>query len=54
MQCERSCNISIFVFFQIAVVFVLGNQDRSTSSLQSDLESKEENGAVLIAKNGTK
>ena len=54
MQCEWSCNVSIFVFFQIAFVFVLGNQDPSTSSLQSDLESEEENGAVLTAKDGTK
>ena len=54
MQCEWSCNVSIFVFFQIAFVFVLGNQDPSTSSLQSDLESEEENGAVLTAKDGSK
>ena len=54
MQCEWSCNVSIFVFFQIAFVFVLDNQDPSTSSLQSDLESGEENGAVLTAKDVTK
>ena len=42
------------MFFQIAFVFVLGNQDSSTSSLQSDLESDEDDGAVFTAKNGTK
>ena len=33
---------------------MLGNQDPSTSSLQSDLEFDEKDGAVLTAKNGTK
>ena len=42
------------MFFQLHLFFVLGNQDPSTSSLQSDLESDEEDGAVLTAKNGTK
>ena len=55
LYCGWSCNVSIFVFFQIAYLFfVLGHQDPSTSSLQSDLESDEENGAVLTAKNDTK
>ena len=54
MQCEWSCNVSIFVFFQIAFVFLLVNQDSSISSLQSDLESAEEDGTVLTAKDGTK
>ena len=54
MQCKWSCNVSIFVFFQIAFVFVLGNQDPSTSSLQSNLESEKEDCAVLTAKIGTK
>ena len=55
MQCEWSCNVSIFcVFSNCICFFVLGNQDPSTSSLQSDLESEEENGAVLTAKDGTK
>ena len=55
LYCGWSCNVSIFVFFQIAYLFfVFGNQDPSTSSLQSDLESDEENGAVLTAKNDTK
>ena len=34
--------------------FVLGNQNPSTNSLQSDLESDEEDDTVLIAKNSTK
>ena len=54
MQCEWSCNVSIFVFFKLHLFFVLGNQEPSTSSLQSDLESEEEDGAVLTAKDGTK
>ena len=33
---------------------MLDNQDPSTSNLQSDLESEEENDAVLTAKDGTK
>ena len=33
---------------------MLGNQDPSTSSLQSDLESEEDDDAVLTAKDGTK
>ena len=33
---------------------MLDNQDPSTSSLQSESESDEEDGAVLTAKNGTK
>ena len=41
-------------FFKLHLFFVLGNQDPSTSSLQSDLDSDEEDGAVLTAKNGTK
>ena len=54
MRCRWSCNVSIFVFFKLNLVFVLGNQNPSTSSLQSDLESDDENGAVLTAKIGTK
>ena len=46
--------MSLFLcFFKLHLFFVLGNQDPSTSSLQSDLES-EENGAVLTTKEGTK
>ena len=42
------------MFFQIAFVFVLGIQDPSTSSLQNNLESDEEDGTVLTAQDGTK
>ena len=47
--------MSLFLcfFFKLHLFFVLGNQDSSISSLQSDLES-DEDGTVLIAKNGTK
>ena len=47
--------MSLFLcFFQLHLFFVLGSQDLSTSSLQSDLESDEEDSTVLIAKNSTK
>ena len=47
--------MSLFLcFFKLHLFFVLGNQDSSTSSLQSDLESDEDDGAVLTAKDGTK
>ena len=39
-------------FFKLHLFFALGNQDPSLSSLQSDLESDEEDGAVLTAKDG--
>ena len=42
------------MFFKLHLFFALGNQDPSTSSLQSDLEFDEENGAMLTAKDGTK
>ena len=42
------------MFFKSYLLFVLGDQDPSTSSLQSDLESDEEDGTVLTAKDGTK
>ena len=40
------------MFLEIAFVFC--NQDSSTSSLKSNLESDEEDGAVLTANDGTK
>ena len=47
--------MSLFLcFFKLHLFFVLGNQDPSTSSVQSDLEFDEEDGAVLTAKDGTK
>ena len=47
--------MSLFLyFFKLHLFFVLGNQDPSTSSLQSDLESEKEDGVVLTAKDGTK
>ena len=47
--------ISLFLcFFKLHLFFVLGNHDPSTSSLQSDLESDEEDGTVLLAKDDTK
>ena len=57
---QQVCNangvvMSLFLcFFKLHLCFALGNQDPSTSSLQSDLESDEENGATLTAKDGTK
>ena len=42
------------MFFKLHLFFALGNQDPNTSSLQSDLESDEKDGAVLTAKDGTK
>ena len=48
-------SLDVFLYFLILhLFFVLGNQDSSTSSLQSDLESDEEGGTVLTAKDGTK
>ena len=47
---QQVCNangvvMSLFLcFFRLHLFFVLGSQDPSTSSLQSDLESDEENG----------
>ena len=47
--------MSLFLcFFKLYLFFVLGSQDSSTSSLQSDLESDEEDSAVLTAKDSTK
>ena len=46
--------MSLFLcFFKLRLFFVLGSQDPSTSSLQSNLESNEEDGAVLTAQYGT-
>ena len=47
---QQVCNangvvMSLFLcFFRLHLFFVLGSQDPSTSSLQSDLESDEEDG----------
>ena len=58
MQQECNANavvMSLFLcFFKLHLFFVLDNQNPSTSSLQRDLESDEEDGAVLTAKDGTK
>ena len=57
---QQVCNedgavISLFLcLLKLHLYFVLGSQDPTTSSLQSDLESDEEDGAVLTAKDGTK
>ena len=48
-------SMSLFLcFLKLHLLFVLDNQDPSKSSLQSDLESDEEDRAVLTAKDGNK
>ena len=41
-------------FLSCICFFVLGYQDPSTSSLQNDFKSDEENSTLLTAKDGTK
>lgn len=42
------------MFVNLRLLLVLGNRDRSTRCLQNDLETDEDDGKVLTAKNGTK
>ena len=49
-----SCHISILCFSTCIYFYVLCNPDTSMSGLPSDLETEENNGTILTAKNGTK
>ena len=52
--CHADGVVMSLVFFKLHLFFVLGNQDSSTSSLQSNLKSDKEYSTVLTEKDGTK